>query len=185
MMGAIRSKQRGEGGAHPSIVCCITMAGQQLANWAFKQRFRNCFSINCSLISLVRLIPDQLTIAFAGTSVSKRSRLEMLVWKDKWDQWRKKLGKGENCQPSENLFWRPSGQNRCQKQTHHDAKGQDQLNLMGSNWICPNVAAKCKEINQGLRPLARPHHHIVFHATSFKRSVPNYIQPIKRLMATM
>ena len=57
----------------------------------------------------------------------------------------------------------PSLQNRCQNQIPDDAKGQDQLNLSNSNWICPNVVeANCKEINQGSAPFAPSRHHICF-----------------------
>lgn len=57
-----------------------------------------------------------------------------------------------------------SEQTRCQNQIPDDARtGQDELNLSGSNWTCPNVLpAKCKEINQGSAPSAPSHHHIVF-----------------------
>ena len=57
-----------------------------------------------------------------------------------------------------------SEQTRCQNQIPDDARtGQDELNLSGSNWTCPNVVpAKCKEINQGSAPSPPSHHHIVF-----------------------
>ena len=79
-----------------------------------------------------------------------------------WLQWEggkvtQMLAKGENCATF-------SEQTRCQNQIPDDARtGQDELNLSGSNWTCPNVVpAKCKEINQGSAPSAPSHHHIVF-----------------------
>ena len=54
---------------------------------------------------------------------------------------------------SENLFgaWllKPSP-----KQVPGVADGQDELNQIDSNCTCPNVQAKCKEINQGQGPFA-------------------------------
>ena len=83
----------------------------------------------------------------------------------RWDNYRPRVRIVKTFSAARHL----SEQNRCQNQIPDDAKGQDQLNQSGSNWICPNVVpTKCKEINQS----APSRHHIGFQAWAFKLQKP-------------